>query len=285
MKHDGLSQVTILAERLRFEEKLISSAFQGAGYSARLVEPERLSSHLLGARHALFVPNGSPRDLILSRLPASSAYASLSALIAADGASVTNEPELAAKLADRVILARWMAASGFETLPVRAGYGEESILQAIEATGFPAAIAPRDADVAPVMAEDLATAEAVVEHMTVLGDERLILVRPALPESVVRRVVVCGEATFVAESDAGWPGVASTDGWRPVHPDIFDRDRADRLRTGLGAGIYAADFSADGVLLDIAPLGAFRHFHEAGFNVAGAVVDHVLAGMSEAAVA
>lgn len=256
--------VQLLAERLRHEERLLTQAFAAVGQIAALVSPDNQALDLAAPKTA--------GRVVVARIPASLASATLAALLVDAGAVVVNGPELTALLADRVFALRRLRAAGLATVAGTFATGEEGMLAAIRRHGYPALLSPLDATASSALIHDRESAEAIVEHRVVLGGLQAALVRPAYPEHVMRRLIVVGDATFVA-TRRGWPAEDGAE-WRPVEATASDRELADKLRGVLGSGTYEVEL-LDGdapVILEIGALTTFREFHAAGYDVAGAIV-------------
>lgn len=268
--------VLLLAERMRVEERLLMAAFTAAGYTANILTPAEVSLAIGQAPH-----HG---QLVIMRLPAGREAATLSLLLDAAGATVVNLPVVTSRLEDRARLLHWLSDSGFTTLPASIAFSEESALEAASAIGYPVVISPLDAGQQSVIVHDRETAEAVIEHRAVLGGERALILRQAITNVELRRVVVAGEETFAARATGDWP-IRDETAWQPVDAGAAGIALADHLRQVLGAGVYHADCIAGPELtvLKVRPLEQFRLFHEDGFDVAGAIVKHALSVWTEVA--
>jgi [lysine-biosynthesis-protein LysW]--L-2-aminoadipate ligase len=266
--HNG-HDILLLAERLRVEERLLMAAFSSADHSARIVTPAEMS--LTIGRRSL------AGKTVVSRLPASREGTTLALLLDDAGATVINNPSLAALLEDRARLLHWLSVNGFETLPATVGFSEEQILGAADAVGYPAVLSALDAGQPSITVQDREVAEAVIEHRAVLGKERALIVRRAVVGATLRRIVVAGDATFAAVASGNWP-IADDTSWQPDAVTAEDLRLADDLRLKLGVGLYHADCVAGAppTVLKVRPLSVFRAFHDAGHDVAGAIVQHTL---------
>jgi glutathione synthase/RimK-type ligase-like ATP-grasp enzyme len=233
------------------------------GQTATLVSPDNQALDL-------DAPKASGR-VVVSRVPASLASATLAALLADAGALVVNGPELTELLADRIFALRRLRAAGFATVAATYATGEEGILAATRRHGYPAVLSPLDATATSALLHDRESAEAIVEHRVVLGGLQAALVRPAFPERTIRRVIVAGDATFAATRH-GWPAEGAE--WQPIDVTGADRELADKLRGVLGSGIYEVELLGgdESLILEIGALATFREFHAAGYDVAGAIV-------------
>lgn len=261
--------VLLLAERMRVEERLMMAAFSAAGHSASILTPSQVTLGIGTSSYA--------GRTVVVRLPAGRESTTLSLLLDDAGAAVVNGPDLTARLEDRARLLHWLSESGFTTLPATIGFSEESILDAASRIGFPVVLSPLDASLPSVIVHDLETAEAVVEHRAVLGGERALIVRQSVSSVELRRIIVAGEETFVARAIGDWP-IRDETAWQPVDATARDVKLADRLRDALGVGVYHADCIAGdpATILKVRPLNGFRNFHDEGYDVAGAIVRHVL---------
>lgn len=260
----GEGCVLLLADRLRHEERLLTQAFEAVGQTAVLISPDNQALDLAA-------PTAAGR-VVVSRVPASLASATLSALLVDAGALVVNGPELTTLLADRIFALRRLRAAGLATVAATFATGEEGILAAIRRHGYPALLAPLDATASSALIHDRESAEAIVEHRVVLGGLPAALVRPAFIEQTIRHVIVAGDATFTAKRQ-GWPAETGTE-WQPVDATATDRALADELRGVLGSGTYEVELLGgdEPLILEIGTLTTFREFHAAGYDVAGAIV-------------
>lgn len=245
------------------------AAFMSAGRSARIVKPGEMNLTI-----------GQPSlagQTVISRLPASREGTTLALLMDDAGATVINGPSLVELLEDRARLLHWLNVNGFKTLPATVGFSEEQILNAADACGYPAVLSALDAGQPSITVHDRDVAEAVIEHRAVLGKERSLIVRRAVTGATLRRVIVAGSATFAAEASGDWP-ISDDTAWQPSTVTSTDLQLADDLRSKIGVGIYHADCvtGAPPAVLKVRPLTTFRAFHDAGHDVAGAIVRHAL---------
>lgn len=260
--------VILLAERLRVEERLLIDAFAETGITARLVTPEEIASRVAFSVNGASSPTAEEQTAtpVICRLPADRESVALLGLIAEAGHSVTNSPGLAGMLASRDQLLRWLKQLGLATVPMTIAYGADAIMSAALEAGWPVDLLPLAGNEAGITVEDAESAEAVIEHRMVLGGEKVLIVRPAIPAGETRRLYLVGDVPFVA--------VAGEDGsWSPTDPELPDIKLAGRLAEILGPATCVVEYT--GVerpqIIDIAPLGDFREFHAAGFDIAGAI--------------
>lgn len=268
--------ILLLAERMRVEERLLIAAFAAEGRNARIITPAEVSL-TVGQR-------SFSGQLVVVRLLAGREASTLSLLLDDAGATVVNQPALTARLEDRARLLHWLSDTGFTTLPATVAFGEDSLLSAADAIGYPVVLSPLDAGQQSIIVHDRETAEAVVEHRAVLGGERALVVRPAISSVELRRVVVAGEDTFAASAIGDWP-IRDETAWQPVAVNESDIQLADGLRQLLGSGAYHADCIAGtpATVLKVRLLSSFRVFQNDGHDVAGAIVRHALATQAEVA--
>ena len=268
--------ILLLAERMRVEERLLMAAFAAEGRGARILTPAEISL-IVGER-------SMDGQMVIVRLPAGREGSTLALLLDDAGATVINGPDLTARLEDRARLLHWLSDTGFATLPATVAFSEEAVLAAADAIGYPVVLSPLDAGQQSVIVHDRETAEAVVEHRAVLGGERALVVRQAISGVDLRRIVVAGEATFVAAATGDWP-IRDETAWQPEQTSDVDIQLADGLRSVLGSGVYHADCidATPLTVLKVRSLANFRVFHDAGQDVAGAIVRHALARGAEVA--
>lgn len=259
--------VILLAERLRVEERLLTDAFAETGITARLVTPEEIAAQVTFSVNGASSPAGGEHlTPVISRLPVDRESVALLGLIAETGHPVTNSPGLAGMLASRDQLLRWLKQLGLETVPMTMAYGVSAIMDAAENAGWPVDLLPLAGSEAGITVEDAESAEAVIEHRMVLGGERVLIVRASIPTGRTRRLYLIGDVPFVATCDE--------DGtWGPTEPELPDIKLAGRLAEALGTSTCVVEYTGGErpQIIDIAPLGGFREFHAAGFDVAGAI--------------
>lgn len=283
-------RIALLADRLRVEERQLSEAFAARGHESEIVSPASLSAgfasdgsarlHIAGATAGLFAP-----DLALDRGGATTERAALGALLATTGATVINRPATTRLLADRLAAARHLSFAGIPLAETVVSFGEAATFDAIESLGYPVLLKPitSDHDYPLAIIEDRDAAEAIVEHRTVLGDERGVIVQRyvAGPDHSVRLIVVGYMIAGIEQR--------TLSGWRPGAETPYEAYDAapeglsalgDRVIGRLGSGVYSIEVleQADGpVVVGVESLVDFRSLVARGIDVAGAIADFALA--------
>lgn len=248
-----MATVGVLCGRVRVEEKLIAAALTEVGVSPRPVTPAGLPlpptpmptpippapAAAGGLAGGLLLDRGQDRAVATALLAAARVCGAivLDAGIAASG--------------DRLAVASALATAGVPRPTTHLACTEEAALTALADVGYPATLLPLPFGSAAVALLDADTAEAVVEHRSVLGTGRaaLALVQAGIwPTTArVRLVVVDGEAV------ATLPGAEA----RPAALHI-----AESTARALGAAMLGVDivYTAGGpVVWDVAPVPEFRH--------------------------
>jgi len=272
-----MSQVALLAQRLRVEERLLITAFAEKGWEAILVRPGDLSLPLQAAGTAV-----SPLwQAVVDRTPATLESVALAALLAAAGLTVVNRTATTRLLADRLALLRHLTIGQIPVPPTLASFGPESTLRAVEALGYPVYLKSLHCNPAmPVaLVEDRDAAEALVEHRSMLGDERAVLVQKAMadPNGSVRLLLV-GQRLLAASRLAGERWTIVDDArWIPLATAVCQR---------LGSGVYEIEVveTASGpVVISASNALEFRSLVEQGVPVAEAIAEYVVTGIGETA--
>lgn len=273
-----MSRVALLAERLRVEERLLTAALARHGWEANLLRPADLVLPLQ-ALQAVNTPDLPPA--VLDRTMATPESVALSALLSSTGTTVVNRTATTRLLADRLAFLRHMLAGQIAVPPTVASFGPESTLRAIEALGYPVYLKSLSAGppMPVALVEDRDAAEALVEHRSVLGDERAVLVQKAVADpSQTVRLVVAGQRLVAAARLAD-------EGWQLVEAGTWER-LAAAVTQRLGSGVYeieAAETAAGQVVISASNLVEFRSLAELGVPVAEAIVEHFLEVVTESA--
>ena len=275
-------RIALLAERLRVEERLLIDAFAGRGHEAVLLLPERVQ-----------IPLGEPDtglpDLALDRGITTAERSILATLLAAGGTVVVNRAATARLLSDRLALLRHLIVAEIPVPRTVASFGEEATFAAIETIGYPVLLKSLTVDPAvPVaLVEDQDSAEAIVEHRTMLGGERAVLVQ--------RFIAGAGRSVRLAIVGRKLAGIETRqhDGWRPGSRAAYEpypeanpalARLAEQVVARLGSGTYAIEVieGPDGpVVVGVGNLADFRSLAEREINVAGAIADFALAQYGE----
>ncbi|HEX7101607.1 MAG TPA: hypothetical protein VF201_03075 [Nitrolancea sp.] len=282
-------RIALLADRLRVEERQLSEAFASRGHEATLVSPVSLSAgfasdgsaklHIAGAASELFAP-----DLALDRGTATTERAALGALLATIGATIVNRPATTRLLADRLAAARHLSFAGIPLAETLVSFGEAATFDAIESLGYPVLLKSITSDHAYPLAiiEDRDAAEAIVEHRTVLGDERGVIIQRfvAGPDHSVRLCVIGQQIAGIEQRAlSGWrPGAETPYEVYDGAPEALNALGA-RVIERLGSGVYSIEVleQADGpVIVGVENLVDFRSLAARGIDVAGAIADFAL---------
>lgn len=271
--------VALLAERLRVEERQIAEAFKARDISSDLIKPASLSVNLNES-----VAPGI--DLVMDRGVTTRDETALLTLLGSNGATIVNRPATSRLLADRLALLRHLVIAGLPVPPSRAAFGEESALAAIEDVGYPVVIKTLDVEPAfpSAFVDDRDSAEAIIEHRTVLGHDQTTLIQGfqrSVHDRSLRAVVIGSEVVaFDARPHDGWrPNVADT---YVVAEDVDSpaRELADAVISRVGTGVYGILMieTADGpVVTGLENLVTFRHLAEHDINAAERIVEFSLA--------
>lgn len=268
-----MPSVALLADRLRVEERLLTTAFASRGWEARLVHAGDLALPLAPGQD----PDGSWQvpAVVVDRTLATPESAALSALLSAAGSAVVNRTATTRLLGDRLALLRHLVAGGIPIPRTVVAFSPEAALRAIDDIGYPVFLKSLTVDpVMPVaLVEDRDAAEALIEHRSVLGNERAVLVQRAAGDpATVTRLVVVGEQLIAAARHAdGELRLLDVAEWQALAAAVAQR---------LGSGVYEIEVNqVDGcqTVLSAANLGEFRSLAERGVAVADAVADYVIA--------
>jgi [lysine-biosynthesis-protein LysW]--L-2-aminoadipate ligase len=288
-------RIALLADRLRVEERQLSEAFAARGHQPELVSPVALSAGFASDGSAkLRVAGASAEpfalDLALDRGISTTERAALGALLATTGATLINRPATTRLLADRLAAARHLSFAGIPLAETVVSFGEAATFDAIEALGYPVLLKSITSDRGYPLAiiEDRDAAEAIVEHRTVLGDERGVIIQRfvAGPDHSVRLCIVGHEIIGIEQRAlSGWrPGAETPYEAYTGAPDALNALGA-RVIERLGSGVYCIELleQADGpVIVGVENLVDFRSLAARDIDVAGAMADFALAQVTVA---
>ena len=271
------TSVTLLAPRMRVEERLLIAAFTQRDTEALLLDAATLALPLTGAQPSL-------PALVLDREVATADRATLAALLATGGATVVNRAATARLLADRLALLRHLIVAGIPTPRTVVAFGEQPAIVALDQIGYPALLQSLQVD--PRMPDAVVTdhdaGEAAVEHRATLGRETALLVQECVIGDVARVVVVGSEVV-------GIEAIRSEGGKVEFTP--YERDSAGltgccaKVIARLGSGAYAVEVvesSAGPIVVGASNLVDFRTFHGAGIDIAGKLADYTISQAPEA---
>ncbi len=252
--------VGLLCGRIRVEEKGILAALSGAGIPGCSVSPEQpLPS-------GVDLAEGTAPSLVIDRYADRTAGPVLLGLLAARGVA-TIDAGLAAR-GNRVETALALQAAGLPRPEMEVAIGEEAALAIVSTSATPMTLLPLTPGSAGITLWDADTAEAVLEHRSVLGgasENVFVLQRGApAPADRVTMTVVGGVVVGV-----------ETQGERSVWPEAMALavQAARVLRAGL-VGVELTHTAAGWVIWDIVPVPDFRAAIPVGCaSVAAAITD------------
>ncbi len=269
--------ITLLAPRMRVEERLLIAAFSDRNSEALLCDATTLSIPLTGAQPSL-------PPLVLDREVATADRATLAALLAANGSTIINRAATTRLLADRLALMRHLIIAGIPTPRTVVAFGEQPAVEALEQVGYPALLQSLQVDprMPDAVVTDLDAAEAAIEHRAMLGRETALLVQQYVLGDVTRVVVAGSEVAGVETIRA--------DGGK-VEYTPYERDSTALTELGakvisrLGSGAYAVEVvesDAGPVVVGASNLVDFRTLHDAGIDIAGKIAEYALSQSREA---
>jgi [lysine-biosynthesis-protein LysW]--L-2-aminoadipate ligase len=251
--------LTLLAPRLRVEERLLIQAFAARGQDAQLLDPSGLSVSLTSENPTL-------PTAVLDRGVATPEAVTLGALLAANGAAVVNRTATTRLLADRLALVRHLVIAGVPVPETVLAFGEEPALAAIEQVGYPAMLLSPQVDprMADAIVHDRDAAEALIEHRAMLGHERSVLAQRYIEGRSLRFAIVGTQIVACEGAD--------------VIPDAA-RQIVEQVIGRLGSGVYAVKLveSPQGpVVVAASNLTDFRALQDSGHDIAGLIADFTL---------
>lgn len=262
--------VGLLCSRVRVEEKGILAALSGAGVPGCTIPPDQ--------------PLPAPVDVADSASPGVTIdrYANRTAapvvlgLLAARGVP-TIDAGLAAR-GNRVEIALALQAAGLPRPEMQVAIGEAAALALVSASVSPMTLLPLTPGLAGIALWDLDTAEAVLEHRSVLGgaSENVFILQQGAPVAADRvTMTVVGGVVVGVE----------TPGERSVWPEAMAlaAQAARVLRAGL-VGVELVHTAAGWVIWDIVPVPDFRTAIAVGCeSVAAAIADLAIQRLGEQA--
>lgn len=274
----------VLCARARVEEKQIIAALGGRGLVAMPVPPAACplppgpasgSVSMLGG--FLDATTGEtiqqPLAAIVDRTANRAVPMAILPLLRMQGIR-TVDAGLAAT-GTRLQVASALAEAGVPRPACLAGFSEATGLVATNQLGYPSTLLGMTAGEATTTLHDADTADAVIEHRVVLGQdaEAIILIQAGAPrtEDLTTVHVVGGRAI-------AWDGTACRDDGIAL---------AERTALVVGASLVAVQVARAGgqhVVWDVLPVAEFRHATTLGDrSVAGAIADlcHDLSGDDE----
>jgi [lysine-biosynthesis-protein LysW]--L-2-aminoadipate ligase len=204
------------------------------------------------------------------------------------GIKCINSSEVALICGDKLLTSKALSAANVPQPPVSIAFTEESALEAIEELGYPVVIKPAVGSWGRLLAKvnDRDTAEALLEHKTVLGSyhHSIFYIQKYIHKSGrdIRSFVVgdqCIAAIYRTSShwitNTARGGIASN---CPVTDEIFDI--SIRAARSVGGGVVAIDlFETEGGYLvnEVNYTMEFKNsIHTTGVNIPKHIVDYVV---------
>ena len=278
-----ISSVTLLAPRLRVEERQLQVAFRARGIATAHVDAENVSLSVTGG----LGDGGNPfsSSIAMDRAVATEERATLAALLTAQtGMLVVNRAATTRLLADRLALLRHLDVANLPLPATIVAFSEASAVAALDEIGVPVLLQSRSVQpsLPDVVAHDRDTAEALLEHRAMLAGQTLTLLQTYVPGPTLRAVIV-GTTVLGIETLTHVAGSTSGMTFAPYTGD--DAARAAVLTlvqavvARLGSGVYDVKvvLGPDGpVVVAAGNLVDFRSLSASGIDVAGAIVEWVL---------
>lgn len=262
--------VGLLCSRVRVEEKGILAALSGAGVPGCTIPPDQPLPAPVDAADST-----SP-GVIIDRYANRTAAPVVLGLLSARGVP-TIDAGLAAR-GDRVEIALALQAAGLPRPEMQVAIGEAAALALVSASVSPMTLLPLTPGLAGIALWDLDTAEAVLEHRSVLGgaSENVFILQQGAPVAADRvTMTVVGGVVVGVE----------TPGERSVWPEAMAlaAQAARVLRAGL-VGVELVHTAAGWVIWDIVPVPDFRTAIAVGCeSVAAAIADLAIKRLGEQA--
>lgn len=252
--------VGLLCSRVRVEEKGILAALSGAGVPGCTVPPDRPLPSLVNQAE------GTAPGVVIDRLANRTAAPVLLGLLGARGIP-TIDAGLAARV-NRVETALALQTAGLPRPEMQVAIGEEAALAIVSASPTPMTLLPLTPGSDGISLWDVDTAEAVLEHRSVLGraSENVFVLQQGAPATADRvTMIVVGGVIAGVET----PGERAV--WLEAMALAVQAARV--LRAGL-VGVELTHTAAGWVIWDIVPVPDFRSAIPVDCaSVAAAIVD------------
>lgn len=167
-KAAGISSVTLLAPRLRVEERQLQAAFRARGIATAHVDAEHIALTITGAGGIGAATRSNPfsSSIALDRDVATEERATLAALLTAQsGMLVVNRAATTRLLADRLALLRHLQVADLPLPMTIVAFSESAAVAALDEIGQPVLLQSRTVQpsLPDVVAHDRDTAEALLE--------------------------------------------------------------------------------------------------------------------------
>lgn len=269
--------VTLLAPRMRVEERLLLAAFAQRDSEASLCDTATLALPLVDVQSPFSA-------LVLDRALATADRATIAALLAASGTTVVNRAATTRLLADRLALMRHLIIAQIPTPPTVVAFGEQAAIEGLAQIGYPAILQSLQVDprMQDAVVSDEDAGEAAIEHRAMLGRETALLVQQYVLGDVAR-VVVAGTEIVGIETIRS---AGNTVEYAPYQGDTTALTALGaQVIARLGSGVYAIEVVASDagpVVVGASNLVDFRSLNEAGIDIAGKIADFTLSQIREA---
>jgi glutathione synthase/RimK-type ligase-like ATP-grasp enzyme len=278
-----VTAIGVLCARVRVEEKQIIAAIGDAGFLAVPVLPASaplppgpgspgfaILGEILDATTGESMTKSV--QLVIDRAPDRAVAAATLPLLNMNGLR-TIDAGLAAT-GSRLHVASALATAGVPRPNTLAGFSEASSNAAVEQLGYPATMLGLIPGSSTTHLHDADTADAVIEHRVVLGDqsEAIILLQAGAPAPERRSIihVVAGRAIAI-------DGAAAS---------IDDLAIAERAAVAIGASLVAVELAhtdAGTMVWDVFPVGDFRQARPVSdLSVGQAIANLVIAWATNA---
>jgi hypothetical protein len=268
----------VFCARVRVEEKQIISAFGDAGAVAMPVLPASVpmppgpvsSSTTPGSIAGISSIDVNDPDLgaIIDRCTNRYVTETTFSLLRARGVRIIDAG--IAGSGSRLDVARLLLAAGLPRPATLVGFSEDSCNAAVRQLGTPCSLLSLKAERGWTLMLDEDTADAVIEHLMVLGTdaESVVLIQSGAPvESAVSTIHLVGGKAIAYDG--------------PL-PDAGAVELAERAADILQSGIVAVQIAlvnGTQVIWDVLPVADFRTAHLFGEQTMGqAIAAHVIAG-------
>jgi [lysine-biosynthesis-protein LysW]--L-2-aminoadipate ligase len=281
-----VKSLAVLASRVRFEEKEIFAALERRSVRYTHLDTRHFVAGVGGPEAELAEFDAVLcREISLSR----AYYACL--LLEAQGAATVNRAEVIATCGDKARTSVLLAAAGLATPRTVVALTPEAALEAAEKLGFPVVVKPLAGSWGRMVTvlRDRQEAQAVLEHRAALPTpQQHIIYLQELIDKPGRdiRVLVAGDQVIGASyrySTQWRTGVAGGATSRPCPLSPALTELALAAARAVGGGFLGVDLveGPDGLyVIEVNHTPEFRGFREAhgdSIDVAGAVVEHLLA--------
>lgn len=277
-------RVGVLCSRVRVEEKLLFSAFEGLG-----VSPVRFDEREIAARVGAFSPEV---DVLLERSVSTSAGLVALQLFEAAGVPTVNTYHTSSICADKIRTSLTLGSANIPQPITEIAFSPEAAMESIERIGYPVVMKPPVGSWGRLLSRirDREAAETVLEHKEVLGGvgHNIYYIQEYVqkPGRDIRAFVI-GHETICAiyRNSDHWITNTARGGQAsncPVTPEIADIcGRVTEAVTHGAGGVLAIDLLEDpdrGLLInEVNHTMEFRNsIDTTGVNIPEYVVQYVL---------